>query len=120
MIGNCLEQCQQIHRVWLAECCLGTMTWGRQNTEAEAHEQLNYAFEEGLNFLDGAEMYPVPSEAETQGRTERYIGSWLKGRSRDGVVVATKVLSPSCPRCPRCPSFAARGAPVHGLWRIAL
>lgn len=77
-------------------CCLGTMTWGKQNTEQEAHEQLNYAiFDRGLNFLDTAEIYPVPPAADTQGRTDLYIGSWLKANSsrvkRDELVIATKV-----------------------------
>ncbi len=72
--------------------CLGTMTWGEQNSEAEAHAQLDYALERGINFIDAAEMYPVPPKAETQGSTERYIGSWLKARgNRDKVVIATKV-----------------------------
>lgn len=72
--------------------CLGTMTWGEQNTEAEAHAQLDYALERGINFIDAAEMYPVPPRAETQGRTERYIGTWLKARgNRDRVVLATKL-----------------------------
>lgn len=72
-------------------CCLGTMTWGKQNTEAEAHEQLNYAFDQGINFLDTAEMYPVPPAPEVQGRTDKYIGTWLKGVQRDKVILATKV-----------------------------
>ncbi|GAB4817654.1 hypothetical protein N2152v2_004700 [Parachlorella kessleri] len=68
------------------------MTWGQQNTEAEAHQQLSYAVDDcGINFLDTAEMYPVPTKQETQGKTERYIGSWLKGRRRQDIVVATKV-----------------------------
>ncbi|MCH8505859.1 MAG: aldo/keto reductase, partial [Ectothiorhodospiraceae bacterium] len=61
--------------------CLGTMTWGEQNTEAEAHEQLDYAGDRGINFIDTAEMYPGPPMAETQGRTEQYIGTWLRNRS---------------------------------------
>ncbi len=83
----------------ISEICLGTMTWGSQNTEAEAHEQLGYAFEEGINFIDTAELYPVtPLSAETQGRTEAYIGTWLKARGkRDDVVVATKVAGPGRP-----------------------
>ena len=60
--------------------CLGTMTWGEQNTEAEAHAQLDYALDRGINFIDAAEMYPVPPRAETAGRTESYIGTWLKAR----------------------------------------
>lgn len=74
--------------------CLGTMTFGEQNDEAEAHEQLDYAFEAGINFIDTAEMYPVPPKAETYGRTEQYIGSWLKDRGRrHDVVIATKAAS---------------------------
>jgi len=76
--------------------CLGTMTWGQQNTEAEAHAQLDYALEAGVNFIDTAELYAVPPRAETQGRTEEYIGSWLKQRgTRDRVVLASKVVGPS-------------------------
>lgn len=75
---------------------LGTMTWGEQNSEAEAHEQLNYAMECGVNFIDTAEMYPVPPKAETQGRTEAYIGSWLNQRGRrDDLVLASKVVGRS-------------------------
>jgi len=76
----------------VSECCLGTMTWGSQNTEAEAHEQLNYAFDEaGLNFLDTAEMYPVPTKKDYQGATDKCVGSWLKGRNRQDVIIASKV-----------------------------
>jgi aryl-alcohol dehydrogenase-like predicted oxidoreductase len=57
--------------------CLGTMTFGNQNTEAEAHEQLDYAIERGINFLDTAEMYPIGGNAQILGSTERHIGSWL-------------------------------------------
>jgi len=73
--------------------CLGTMNWGQQNTEAEAHDQLSYAIDErGLTFIDTAEMYPVPPETEKQGRTETYIGNWLKKRGkRDDLIIATKV-----------------------------
>ena len=81
----------------VSSVCLGTMTWGQQNSEAEAHAQLSYAIDErGLNFIDTAEMYPVPGDPDTQGLTERYIGSWLKGRGRrDDVVIATKVVGRS-------------------------
>lgn len=76
--------------------CLGTMTWGEQNTQDEAFEQLDYAVEHGINFLDTAEMYPVPPMAETQGRTEEIIGNWLEARkNRDQVIVATKVVGPT-------------------------
>lgn len=75
--------------------CLGTMTWGEQNSEAEAHEQLDYAIDQGINFLDTAEMYPVPARPETQGATESIIGNWLKKRGcRDKVIIATKVAGP--------------------------
>lgn len=80
--------------------CLGTMTYGEQNTEAEAHAQLDYAVSRGVNFVDAAEMYPVPPKAETQGRTEEYIGTWLKKPgNRQKVIVATKVTgrSPAFP-----------------------
>ena len=62
--------------------CLGTMTWGEQNTEQEAFEQLDYAIAEGVNFIDAAEMYPVPPRPETQGLTETYLGNWLARRPR--------------------------------------
>lgn len=77
----------------LPEICLGTMTWGQQNTEAEAHEQLSYAVDErGCTFLDTAEIYPIPPETEKQGRTETYIGNWLTKRGRrDDLFIASKV-----------------------------
>jgi aryl-alcohol dehydrogenase-like predicted oxidoreductase len=76
--------------------CLGTMTFGEQNREAEAHAQLDWALEQGVNFIDTAEMYPVPPKADTQGLTERHIGTWLKARgTRDRVVLATKVSGPA-------------------------
>lgn len=74
--------------------CLGTMTWGQQNSEAEAHAQLDYAIGEGINFIDTAEMYPVPPDAATQGRTEAILGRWLAGRPRGNLVIATKVAGP--------------------------
>lgn len=79
----------------VSRLCLGTMTFGEQNSEAEAHKQLERAVAFGINFIDTAEMYPVPPRAETQGRTESYIGSWLKRRgSRDDVIIATKAAGP--------------------------
>jgi hypothetical protein len=57
--------------------CLGTMTWGKQNTEAEGHAQMDYAVSQGVNFFDTAELYPIPPEADTQGGTETIIGSWF-------------------------------------------
>ena len=81
--------------VKVSKICLGTMTFGEQNTEADALQQLDYAFEQGINFIDAAEMYPVPINAETQGRTEQYIGTWLKQRSdRDKIILASKVAGP--------------------------
>jgi aryl-alcohol dehydrogenase-like predicted oxidoreductase len=79
----------------VSSVCLGTMTFGQQNSEAEAHAQLDAAFAHGVNFIDAAEMYPVPARAETSGATERFVGSWLKGRARDQVVLATKVAGPA-------------------------
>jgi aryl-alcohol dehydrogenase-like predicted oxidoreductase len=71
------------------------MTFGEQNTEAEAHLQLDRALAAGINLIDTAEMYPVPPRAETQGRTESYIGSWLAARGgRDRLIIATKVAGP--------------------------
>jgi aryl-alcohol dehydrogenase-like predicted oxidoreductase len=79
----------------VSRLCLGTMTWGEQNTEAEAHEQLDYALEQGINFIDTAEMYAVPPRAETYGLTETYIGTWLnKRQNRDKIILATKVAGP--------------------------
>lgn len=77
--------------------CLGSMTFGQQNTEQEARAQLDYAFERGVNFIDTAEMYPVPPRAETFTRTETIVGRWLKGRPRDQVILATKVSGPRRP-----------------------
>jgi len=80
----------------VSEICLGTMTFGEQNTEAEAHEQLDYALDNDVNFVDTAEMYAVPGKQETQGLTEKYIGSWIKNSGkRDKIVLATKVTGPS-------------------------
>ncbi len=81
----------------VTSCCLGTMTWGEQNTEAEGHAQMDYALERGINFWDTAEMYAVPPRPETQGRTEEIIGTWFeKTGKRAEVILATKIcgLSP--------------------------
>ncbi len=76
----------------VSEICLGTMTWGLQNTEAEGHEQMDYAVEQGINFFDTAEMYAVPPSAETYGKTEEIIGNWFeKTGKRDQIVLASKV-----------------------------
>jgi len=80
----------------VSSICLGTMTWGEQNTEAEGHEQMDYAVERGINFFDTAEMYAVPPRKETQGSTEQIIGAWFKERkNRDKIVLATKVAGRS-------------------------
>ena len=76
---------------------LGTMTWGEQNTEAEAHAQIDAALNAGINLIDAAEMYPVPPRPETQGRTEAYIGTWLHAHpaQREKIVLATKIAGPA-------------------------
>lgn len=79
----------------VSEMALGTMTFGQQNSLAEACGQLDYAFANGVNFIDTAEMYPVPGKAETQGRTEEYVGKWLQTQVRDKIILATKVAGPS-------------------------
>ncbi|MGM0931978.1 MAG: aldo/keto reductase [Bacteroidota bacterium] len=79
----------------VSKICLGTMTWGQQNTEAEGHQQIDYALDQGVNFLDTAEMYAVPARPETQGRTEEIIGTWLnKTKRRDEIVLASKIAGP--------------------------
>lgn len=77
----------------VSEICLGSMTWGSQNTESEAHEQIDFALDNEVDFIDTAELYPTtPLRPETQGRTEEIIGSWVKNSGRrDDVVIATKV-----------------------------
>ncbi|VAI02558.1 unnamed protein product [Triticum turgidum subsp. durum] len=75
----------------ISEITLGTMTFGEQNTEKEAHDMLSYSFDQGINILDTAEMYPVPTKKETQGRTDLYIGRWMQSKPRDKVILATKV-----------------------------
>ena len=81
--------------ITVSAICLGTMTWGEQNSEAEAFAQMDYALDQGVTFLDTAEMYPIASRAETYGRTEEIIGNWMAARGvRDKVVVATKVTGP--------------------------
>ena len=78
--------------------CLGTMTWGEQNTEADAHQQLDYALSQGINFIDTAELYAIPINKDTQGLTETYIGNWIQKRGRrDDFVLATKAFTSSSP-----------------------
>jgi aryl-alcohol dehydrogenase-like predicted oxidoreductase len=74
---------------------LGSMTFGEQNTETDAHAQLDYAIARGVNFIDTAEMYPVAPRAETVNRTESYIGNWLKQQQRDKLILATKIAGPA-------------------------
>lgn len=76
----------------VSKICLGTMTFGRQNTESEAHSQIDYALEQGINFIDTAEMYPVPAHEPTYGHTEKIIGTWLKkSAKRSEIVLASKI-----------------------------
>ena len=84
----------QLGTLHVTPVCLGTMTFGEQNTEEQAHAQLDEALAQGVNFIDTAEMYPVPARAETSGRTESYVGSWLRRQQRDAVVLATKAAGP--------------------------
>ena len=81
--------------------CLGSMTWGIQNTEEEGFAQMDYALDQGVNFIDTAEMYPVAPKEDTYGRTEEIIGNWMASRgTRDKVVVATKIVGPNAKRFP--------------------
>lgn len=81
----------------VSEICLGTMTFGEQNTARDAEQQLDTALSRGVNFIDAAEMYPVPARGETQGRTESIIGDWLSRKNRDSVIVATKIAGQGRP-----------------------
>src|SRR6476646_15197 len=78
----------------VSDICLGTMTWGEQNSEAEAHAQLDRAVAAGVNFIDTAEMYPAPPNAATPGRPETFLGRWLVRQRRDDLVIASKVAGP--------------------------
>ena len=78
--------------------CIGTMTFGNQNTESEAHEQLDYAVAQGINFIDTAEMYPIGGNAQIFGSTERHIGTWIKkigASEREKLIIATKIAGPN-------------------------
>lgn len=79
----------------VSRLCLGTMTFGQQNSEAEAHAQLDRARAAGINFIDTAEMYPVPASAATQGSTETIVGNWLKSQPREQLIIATKIAGPN-------------------------
>ena len=79
----------------VSKLCLGSMSWGNQNSELEGHDQLDMAIDAGINFIDTAEMYPIPPEERTYGRTEQIIGTWLaKRRNRDKLIIATKITPP--------------------------
>lgn len=83
-------------QIKVSKICLGTMTWGRQNTEKEAHDQMDYALDQGINFFDTAELYPVPPRKEEQGDTERYIGTWFKkSGKREDIILASKIAGPA-------------------------
>lgn len=92
----------------VSRVCLGTMTWGEQNTEAEAHAQMDYALERGINFWDTAELYSIPIRAETQGSTEKIMGTWFaKTGKRDKVILATKIAGMG-------PQWIRGGGPLTG------
>ena len=77
--------------------CLGTMTWGTQNTEKDAFEQMDYSVGEGVNFFDTAELYSVPPNSDSYGKTEVMIGNWFeKRKNRNKIILATKVAGPGC------------------------
>ena len=79
----------------VSKICLGTMTWGNQNTQKDGFSQMDFATDQGVNFFDTAELYPVPATKETQGRTSRIIGNWLKKRgTRDKIIIASKIAGP--------------------------
>lgn len=80
----------------VSQLCLGTMTFGEQNSEKEAHAQLDYAIDQGINFIDTAELYPIPPSGKTYGKTEEIIGKWLQQRGRrDDIILASKVCGPA-------------------------
>lgn len=80
-------------KIEVSKICLGTMTWGKQNTEAEGHEQMSYALDQGVNFFDTAELYPIPAHPDRHSLTEKIIGSWFKETgNRDKVVLASKIV----------------------------
>jgi len=93
----------------VSEVCLGTMTWGEQNTQADADAQIEYALDQGVNFFDTAEMYSVPPKPETQGNSERVLGDWIsRNRSRrDELIVATKIVGPGI-------SWIRNAEPING------
>ena len=103
-----MEKCELGNsEIFVSKLCLGTMTWGQQNSEAQGHEQMDYAVEQGINFFDTAELYPIPPKRQTQGRTEEIIGTWMKARgNREQIVLASKV----CGRSQNMDWFRADGS----------
>jgi aryl-alcohol dehydrogenase-like predicted oxidoreductase len=98
--------------------CLGTMTWGQQNTQAEGHEQMDYALDQGVNFWDTAELYSVPPSAETYGRTEEIIGTWFeKTGRRSEVILASKIAPIACPGCVRTCMTVKPAWTVNRSWK---
>jgi len=95
----------------VSKVCLGTMTWGQQNTPQEGVDQLQYAFSQGVNFLDTAEIYPVPTKSSTQGDTDRVVARWLKTQTRSEVVLASKVAGNS-PQLTYMPGRGGAGTAV--------
>lgn len=92
----------------VSEVCLGTMTWGEQNSEAEGHEQMDYAAERGVNFFDTAELYSIPIHPDTYGATEKVIGTWFEARkNRSDIILASKIAGPSRP-------WIREGSPMTG------
>ena len=93
----------------VSEVCLGSMTWGDQNTQQDANQQIEYALEQGVNFIDTAEMYAVPPKPDTCGRTETYIGNWLAANpgKRKDIVLASKIVGPGLP-------WIRDGGPITG------
>lgn len=92
----------------VSRICLGSMTWGQQNSESDAHEQMDYAVSQGINFFDTAELYAVPTSAATQGKTEEYIGTWFeKSGKRKDIILATKIAGVGLP-------WIRDGSPITG------
>lgn len=102
--------------------CLGTMTWGRQNTESEGHEQMDYALDQGVNFFDTAELYAVPPTEDTYGKTEEIIGTWFaKTGNREKIVLASKVAGPGLPWIRDASPYDKKTIPIaveHSLKRL--
>ncbi|MCE9677734.1 NADP(H)-dependent aldo-keto reductase [Shewanella sp. AS1] len=98
----------------VSKICLGTMTWGEQNTQSQAFEQLDYAIGQGVNFIDTAELYPVPPRGETQGETERILGNYLTSRgNRDNLIIASKIAGPGSKSDGIRPNMALDWSNIH-------